>query len=113
MSGLDLQMVRAAGAEGSLGRKGSTTSEVLDALRAAGFLTVLDLEDHVYRVREPQGLDGGAPVLVGLVVVRQHRIRYAEFHRQVFAWWGMTENSIAHRDALALLLDAIHEWRRK
>lgn len=109
----DLATVRAAGAEGALGRKGSSTTTVLDALRTAGFLTVLDLEDHVYRVREPQGLDGGGPRLVGLVIVRNHRIRYAELYGQVFAWWGDVENTIAHRQSLEDLLWAVHERRRK
>lgn len=111
MSSLD--EVRAAYAEHALARAGSTSAEVLDAIRTAGYLTVLDLEDHVYRIREPQGMDGGTPRLVGLLVVRQHRIRYAEFRGQVFAWWGVAENSPEHRDSLWLLLDAISAWRRK
>ena len=93
---------------------GSVAEQTLDAIRSAGFLVILDPTDRVHRIRWPRELTSTAgPVLVGMVIIRDGCIRYAEFRGDVFAWWGNDDRSAKHRWSVEGFLAAVQEGARK
>jgi hypothetical protein len=91
----------------------STEAEILAELRSAGYGTPYDDQTAEYRIVEPQGIGHGRPTVVGLLVIRDRKIAYAEFDRTVYPWWGRSTHSREYVESLARLRADITEGRRK
>lgn len=91
---------------------GSREEAVLTALRTVGYPTRYVEDTAVYRILEPVGLDRPTAV-VGLVLIRNRRIVYAEFLRRLYPYWGRTADSSEYLETIDRLEQDIHEGRRK
>jgi hypothetical protein len=60
---------------------------ILEAARAAGYEVRHHTADDVEKIYV-KGANPFEPLrLVGMVIVRQGRVRYAEMHGRLFPWW--------------------------
>lgn len=92
--------------------EGTPEEFVLSSLRSAGYAIRYEEPTAVYRIVEPRGLDRAGAV-VGLVIVRNRRIVFAEFLRRLYPYWGRAADTNDYREVLVKLMDDIEEGRRK
>lgn len=91
-------------------RPGTPEHAILADLRSGGYAIRYNDDDGVHRIMAPSAYGNTA---VGLIVVRNDRIAYAEFDGRVFPWWGRPEDTALYDDALANLAADVLEGRRK
>lgn len=83
---------------------------LLAKLRSGGYATRYNEDDGVHRIMAPAEYGN---TTVGLIVIREGRINYAEFDNTVFPWWGRSNVDPLYLDALAKLEHVVDEGRRK
>jgi hypothetical protein len=89
---------------------GSREDALLASARSGGFAVRYNEDDAVHRILEPTSRGNST---VGLVMIREGRIMYAEFDRTIYPWWGRSDLSPEYAAAFERLDTAIREGRRK
>lgn len=91
-------------------RPGTREHAVLADLRSGGYGVRFNDEDGVHRIVAPgaRGME-----TVGLLLIRNDRIAYAEFNGRVFPWWGRPEEAALYDEALTNLEADVLDGRRK
>jgi hypothetical protein len=83
--------------------------QLIGEIAAAGYEVRHHTLDDVHRVYL-RGPNPFAPIrLVGMVIVRDRRVRYAEMLGVIFPWWGATDES---PDERAVVVDKSLELLR-
>lgn len=91
-------------------RPNSQEFALIASLRSGGFAIRYNEDDAVHRILEPTPHGNST---VGLIVIREQRIVYAEFDRVVYPWWGKSTSDRLYHEAFAALETAAVEGRRK
>lgn len=61
---------------------------IVDAVTDAGYTIRHDTADDVHRIYQPDPIyRDGADKLVGMVIVREGAVRYAELLGKIYPWW--------------------------
>lgn len=91
-------------------RPNSPEFHLIALLRSGGFAIRYNEDDGVHRILAPSQ---NGNTIVGLIVIREQRIHYAEFDRRIFPWWGRSTSDPLYAEAFANLESDITEGRRK
>lgn len=91
-------------------RPNSREHRLLADLRSGGYAIRYNEDDAVHRIMAPAAYGN---TTVGIIVIREQRINYAEFDRTVYPWWGRSAQGIEYQQALERLQTAVTEGRRK